>query len=657
MPPNNLLLGSLLFVSAYALADDMLTEDAYLGDIPIVLTASRLAQAPQNTPLPLTIITRETIKASGASEVTELFRLVPGFITGHYRGHTPLVNHLFMNDTLSRRLQVMVDGRSIYAPSIGGPIWQTLPLNIDDIERIEVVRGPNGATYGTNAFLGVINIITRDPLLDKGAYFSSRLGNESWRESSLRYHYAGHGLALRFSTWIQSDDGFEKEIDGKKSDFFDLHTDYHFGKNNLRFFTGAGKSRNKQDEPQDPFTFAHNRRMASNYQMLKWERTVSDLMSFYVKLYHNYDGQIEHLTLQNVPLPTSAGVMVQDIPYDQDFDSHRYDAEMQFNQSPTQHLKLAYGASSRQDIVGSTRFLGDHSPVVIRAHRAFVHAAWEINQPWLMNAGLMAEDNDSGGRSLSPLMALHYHINSHHSVRLSATRATRSPVAFEEFPDARIVVNIPQTEDTVVDQLFFDNGDLKAETITTWDFGFMRHGFKHGINVNVNVAHHRMDRLISIVTAPFNDSFGDATTFNGTSDATFITGQLSMQYAFRHGPDLKIGYAYTDATATRHLRSDEKINNAKPWHNGFALVSQNLGADVHANLALYYRDKTRGLDSATLIPATHRLDINIMKNFDADGVKGEFGFAGQNVSGSYDGLYVFNKHTPRWAFVIKCGFN
>src|SRR5512140_3339940 len=138
------------------------SEQAYLQDFPVVLSASRLSQPLSETPNAMTVIDRQMIKASGFRSITDLFRLVPGMYVGNAGANTPFVSLNGVADQYSRRMQVLVDGRSVYLPPFGGVDWQDLPVLIDDIERIEVVRGPAAASHGSNSFYGVINILTRD---------------------------------------------------------------------------------------------------------------------------------------------------------------------------------------------------------------------------------------------------------------------------------------------------------------------------------------------------------------------------------------------------------------------------------------------------------------------------------------------------------------
>ena len=171
--------GSVPAADEVAMADP--TERDFLSDMPVVLSVSRLAQPLPEAPGAITVIDREMIRASGFHELPDVLRLVPGFLVGHLTGGITTVNYHALAEDNSRRMQVLVDGRSVYTPSFGGVDWSNLPIALEDVDRIEVIRGPNGATFGANAFLATINIITRHPSQDEGAAMAFSAGQEDLR--------------------------------------------------------------------------------------------------------------------------------------------------------------------------------------------------------------------------------------------------------------------------------------------------------------------------------------------------------------------------------------------------------------------------------------------------------------------------------------------
>ena len=184
-------------------------------ELPTVLSATRLKQAPAEVPGSMTVLDRELIRASGARSIPELLRLVPGMHLGYRRGNQANLNYHGTNVTEARRLQVLVDGRSVYRSGLATVDWAELALAIEDIDRIEVFRGPNTAAYGANALMGVINIVTRLPLDDHGTTLSFTRGNRGVQD-----WYASHSSGdlthnWRLSLSQQRDDGFDHDQDGR----------------------------------------------------------------------------------------------------------------------------------------------------------------------------------------------------------------------------------------------------------------------------------------------------------------------------------------------------------------------------------------------------------------------------------------------------------
>ncbi|MGH7435683.1 MAG: TonB-dependent receptor plug domain-containing protein, partial [Polyangiaceae bacterium] len=128
-----------------------------------VVTASRAAQSPLDAPNSTSIITAQDIRLSGITKIPELLRRLAGVDIMEVTGAQTEVSLRGFNQRLSNKVLVLVDGRSVYIDLLGATLWPALTVSIEDIERIEVVRGPGSALYGADAFNGVINIITKAP--------------------------------------------------------------------------------------------------------------------------------------------------------------------------------------------------------------------------------------------------------------------------------------------------------------------------------------------------------------------------------------------------------------------------------------------------------------------------------------------------------------
>jgi outer membrane receptor for ferrienterochelin and colicin len=141
-----------------------------------VVTASRAAQSPLDAPNSTSIITEQDIRLSGITKIPELLRRLAGVDIMEVTGSQTEVSLRGFNQRLSNKVLVLVDGRSVYVDLLGATLWSTLSIGAEDIERIEVVRGPGSALYGADAFNGVINIITKTPG-EGGSGFNAGFGD------------------------------------------------------------------------------------------------------------------------------------------------------------------------------------------------------------------------------------------------------------------------------------------------------------------------------------------------------------------------------------------------------------------------------------------------------------------------------------------------
>jgi iron complex outermembrane receptor protein len=143
---------------AQAAAPDLPLEELLNID---VQTASRKSQRLQDVASAVHVVTREDIERSGATSLPEVLRMVPGMQVARLANNRWAVTARGFNGRFANKLLVLMDGRSIYSPLFSGVMWEAEDVLLEDIERIEVIRGPGAALWGANAVNGVINIITR----------------------------------------------------------------------------------------------------------------------------------------------------------------------------------------------------------------------------------------------------------------------------------------------------------------------------------------------------------------------------------------------------------------------------------------------------------------------------------------------------------------
>jgi len=169
-----------------------------LGQVEIT-TVSKQPEEVWQTPAAVFVVTHEDIRRSGATSIPELLRLVPGVEVARSQSGVWAVGIRGFNSGFSKDLLVLIDGRSVYTPLFEGVYWDVQDLVLDDIERIEVIRGPGGTIWGPNAVNGVINIITRKAADTQGAFVHIAAGGTVDRfTGEVRYGLQPrHNLQLR----------------------------------------------------------------------------------------------------------------------------------------------------------------------------------------------------------------------------------------------------------------------------------------------------------------------------------------------------------------------------------------------------------------------------------------------------------------------------
>lgn len=156
-----------------------------LSDI-VVSSVSRQDEVLARAPASVFVITGADIRRSGATTLPEALRLAPNLQVARIDAHSYAISARGFLSPLANKLLVMIDGRSVYSPLFSGVFWEMQDVAMDDVERIEVVSGPGGTAWGTNAVNGVINVITRSAAASQGGLASTWIGNRE-RGAGVRY--------------------------------------------------------------------------------------------------------------------------------------------------------------------------------------------------------------------------------------------------------------------------------------------------------------------------------------------------------------------------------------------------------------------------------------------------------------------------------------
>jgi len=275
-----LCLYSLVFELKSETADDSFFDLTLqqLSDIKI----TSVAKKPQKLSLAASsifVLSQQDIQRSGVTTIPDALRMVPGVQVAKLDANKWAISIRGFNDIFSNKLLVLMDGRTVYSPFFGGTYWDTVDTVLQDVERIEVVRGPGGTLWGSNAVNGVINIITKNAKDSAGLHVSAIAGNEERGQLSIRYggkvnadtHYRVYAKGFEkdeaedgVDDWRMGRAGFRMDSEPNKQDSLTLHTEAYVGEEGVR---ASSKSFG---------TYASKTDVSGTHVLFRWHRELED---------------------------------------------------------------------------------------------------------------------------------------------------------------------------------------------------------------------------------------------------------------------------------------------------------------------------------------------------------------------------------------------
>ena len=218
-----------------------------LGNVEVT-TVSKEPEEVWQTPAAIYVLTQDDIRRSGATSIPEALRLVPGVEVARADSNHWAIGIRGFESGFSKSVLVLIDGRSVYTPLYAGVYWDVQNVPLQDVDRIEVIRGPGGTIWGANAVDGVINIITKNAKDTQGAYASVGAGNVDEGTGSFRYggeigkslNYRVYGMGFaddpefhsnydEFDAWQLGQAGFRTDWSRQDRDTFTVQGDFYNG--------------------------------------------------------------------------------------------------------------------------------------------------------------------------------------------------------------------------------------------------------------------------------------------------------------------------------------------------------------------------------------------------------------------------------------------
>ncbi len=609
------------------------TERDYFAELPTVLTVTRLAQPLRETPGAVTVIDRDVIRRSGARELADVLRLVPGYLTGGYNGANPTAAYHAPLDDFGVRNLVLIDGRPVYsAYYLGGTARGMMGVLLEDIERIEVLRGSNSAAYGANAMFGVINIVMRDAADTHGAEAAATRGAGGIDDRYARLGWGGAAASFRLSAGRRSDSGYGGAHDDKTVDQLHVRADLRPATDQeltlsagvVDLSSGEGFARN----PGNPERTAAWRNIHLDGQ---WRRQVSATAA--LRLTASYDEETLRDAFVYAPDPT--------VVVSSSGKGRRFNLEFQHQVGLAENLRAVWGAGYKHEDVVSQPLYHTASPVALHEERLFGNLEWRIHPQWLINAGGFAARHSRAGGYFSPRLMANFLVAPDHALRFGLTESTRTPTLFELAGDVRLYSRNPNPLTNPVYwryaalgvpyRPFESSGQVDAEALRAVEMGYFGNLRDWRMMLDVRLFDERMTRRIVTQARSAAEVLAGRGIMDFVNAGGLVVAGLEYQLRWKpvDGAELWLNQAFQRTRWDNGLDGPFAPANATtlawfqklPQGFDFAAIFQALGS-------LSWQKR------ADALPGRQRLDLRLAKRFLLGGTRGEAALAVQAANGS-----------------------
>ncbi|RMF76874.1 MAG: TonB-dependent receptor, partial [Planctomycetota bacterium] len=586
------------------LSDGIGDDDLELFDLDVrtVVTAGRREQKASQVPHAISVITREDIRRSGARSVPDALRLATGIDVADLSYGNAAVSPRGAAGFLSRETLVLVDGRQIFDSFFGGTLWGSWPFQLEDIERIEVVRGPGGVAWGANAVSGVINIITRPPGRQRELTFVGGGGSRGTYHQYMRYTDGGEGFRFRISGGYEHSDGFlrggsllrgpDDEYSASRGAFaaeFDLSpTD------TLSLSVGSGVV--EDGFPRSPLAgFGdHKGGSEANFALGRWRRITDAEHEYEITGYFN-DFAVS---------PAMAAV---------DYRYQQYALQFSATLRPNERHTWQWGVDGRLDTADASNsdpFMLTDARVTSGIIGAYVQDEWRLAPRWSLNVGARIDYDSNGGFQPSARAALSYALSDDAMIYGAVSRAFQMP------PAALRHVNTPFLNGLA---RATTDGKLKATTLMAYEVGYRTA---------------LLDRRLRIAVDAFWHEMWDVTTLSARPGPPGLIWQSLANRASQslYGVEFESRFALTDATTLLGNYTYQQLEweSVAPYHDHELIfppkhklmlgVRHDLTDDLHVAAHAWWVDATRVPNSknpfvSRAVDPYWRLDVSLEYEF------------------------------------------
>ncbi len=632
----------------------------------VVNTVSRQESTVGKSPTAVFVITNEMIRRSGATSIPEALRMAPGVSVARIDSNKWAVGIRGFNDRFAGKTLVQIDGRVIYNPITSGVYWDAQDVLLQDVERIEIIRGPGATVWGSNTLNGIINIITKNSKDTQGALVVAGGGTEEKGFTSVRYggEIDGEELTYRvYGKWFERDNGFLPSGGSQLSTppggipYTSAKDDWRKGQGGFRVdweatevdtvkFQGdifAVTSARGDFRPQSaaPFVFQNNEDEYSTGGNLltRWQHQTGKDSSWALQFYWDHFGR-KSANNNNISATHPINVDVLNFRVD------TYDLDFQHQFPLNDRQKFIYGLGYRAQDTFFGESSGDNGFALganpqnraLYRYSGFLQNEFKLVEDRLyFTAGSKFEHNTYAGFQYQPSGRLLWTPTNRQSAWAAVSRAVRIPNVGEE---AIAITGFTPTPGVLVRTL--PNQSLNAEDVLAYELGY-RAQPNDEFSFDTAVFYNVYNNLIvakGIGVVPGSPTIAQAMRTNGASADTY-GAELSATWKLSESWRLQGCYSFLQMQlhADPSLPKSSKINAERPegqspQHQVFLQSSWDLNSEWQFDLLARYVDSLSKFPSAVpnTVPSYISMDARLgwrpNKNW-------EMSLVGQNLLDSH----------------------
>lgn len=489
------------------------------------------------------VINQDDIRRSGARNLPDVLRMAPGVDVAQVDANVWAISIRGFNSRYSNKVLVLVDGRSVYTPTFSGVYWDQLDLPLEDIERIEVIRGPGGSVWGANAVNGVINIITMSSASTRGALVTAGGGTQG-SASGLAQYGDAMGQSGSYRAWSSytrtgnsilangspADDGWSSLHGGFRADWEASPADSVSVEGGLSS-NRAGMSRYRWFSP-GPFdsTFGQSVDSTGGSILANWTHHFDGGSDVSLKTY--FDGYVRH----------ELGARESENAFNFDF-QHHFTAGRRHD--------IVWGLGYRMTDSGvppAAAFLLNPSYYTDHLSSGFIQDEIELRKNIWLTPGIRIEHNSYTGFEFEPSLRLAWAPTQRETIWASASRAIRQPSQQEESMAVESSAG-PFAPGVILETFAYGNPHLSPEELRDVETGYRRQWSRNvSLDADGFVAFYRHLSTLDPQTMRMNVLPGGVVMVlpmlygNGASARTY-GGELALKYTATRWR-ISSGYSY-----------------------------------------------------------------------------------------------------------------